>query len=95
MLRALVKTVDTTSFDLVHIDGGHGDAVFAADLDWCLRHTRPDCRVLVDDCYVPHISDGLQAACAGGRPREIEAEIPSSGENRLFAVVGRVSGAPR
>ena len=94
-LPMLVETMDTTEFDLVHIDGGHGDDVFAADLDWCLQHTRPGCRVLVDDCYVPYICDRLQAACASGHLIEVEAEIPTSGENRLFALADRTSGAAR
>jgi hypothetical protein len=73
-----------TTFDLVHVDGGHGEEVFRHDLDWWLSTSQPGCRLLVDDAYVAHIRGLLEDALAGGEIREAAAGLPSSGENRLF-----------
>lgn len=79
------------AFDLVHIDGGHGEDVFEADLAWFTGHVRPGCRLLVDDAYVPYIHRALEREIQDGRLCEARTGIPSSGENRLFSLRDRAA----
>ena len=74
-------------FDLVHIDGGHGDDVFAHDLGWWLETSNPGGLLLVDDVYAPNLERRIHIELEMGRIRTIDPHLPSSGENQLFVRV--------
>jgi predicted O-methyltransferase YrrM len=48
--------LELASFDLVHVDGGHGDDVYANDILSVLHLCTPGTRVLIDDFYVHGIT---------------------------------------
>ena len=81
-----IKSRTAREFDLVHIDGGHEEAVFAADLAWFLANAQPGCALMVDDSYVPYIKRRLETVCATGHLAPLDIGTPSSLENTCFVL---------
>ncbi|MHC4757135.1 MAG: class I SAM-dependent methyltransferase [Planctomycetota bacterium] len=78
---------NNTSFDLVHIDGGHGTEAFLTDINWFIRETKNGTFLLVDDAYVKHIRHRLALLIKEGILSEVIPNLVSSGENRLLVKI--------
>ena len=87
VLPEFIATEASNDIDLVHIDGGHTEAVAFADLNYVIgMHRRRDLRryLIVDDTQMPAIQAALSSFVAQGVLRAETLGSTWRGRNNLF-----------
>ncbi len=58
-------------FDLFHLDGGHAEEIYRADIENVLPMMKPSGIIIIDDTNIPYISNHIDQLIAEGKVIEI------------------------